>query len=187
MALMMTGRVLLVCALCVLWCGAAVVASASDVVAGGPVTLGDPGGGVQSSLADGSDGGSGGSKADSSNESKSEPLVSASGEESPALLLDEDEGGNLAEEHLRPEKEASKGKQEESQSPPQDASPTEVNPAEALDSLPQERLLDAPEKEVITNGGGGGTANGGKDNSGQNAGLSPNNSDLPALIEPEVK
>ncbi|RNC55777.1 mucin-associated surface protein (MASP) [Trypanosoma cruzi] len=114
-------------------------------------------------------------------------LVSASDEESSALLLDEDEGGNPSEEHLRPEKEASKGKQEESQSPPQDASPNEVNPEEALDSLPQERLLDAPEKEAITNGGGGGTANGGKGNPGQNTGLSPNNSDPTALIEPEVK
>ncbi|ESS60759.1 mucin-associated surface protein (MASP) [Trypanosoma cruzi Dm28c] len=181
MAMMMTGRVLLVCALCVLWCGAA------DGDVGGPVTLGDPGGGGQSPLVNKGDGGSGGSKADSSHESKSEPLVAASEEESPALLLDEDEGGNPAEEHLRREKEVPKGNQEESQSPPQDASPTDGNPEGALDFLPQERLLDAPEKGVITNGGGGGTANGGKDDTDQNAGLSPNNSDPTALVEPEVK
>ncbi|KAF8307559.1 Mucin-associated surface protein (MASP), subgroup S082 [Trypanosoma cruzi] len=186
MAMMMAGRVLLVCALCVLWCGAAAV-SVTDGDVGGPVTLGDPGGGGQSPLVNKGDGGTGGSKADSSHESKSEPLVAASGDESPALLLDEDEGGNPAEEHLRREKEVPKGKKEESQSPPQDASPTDGNPEEALDSLPQERLLDAPEKGVITNGGGGGTANGGKEDTDQNAGLSPNNSDPTALVEPEVK
>ncbi|EAN90755.1 putative mucin-associated surface protein (MASP) [Trypanosoma cruzi] len=188
MAMVMAGRVLLVCALCVLWCGAAEVSvTDGDVVAGGPVALGDPGVGGQSPLVNKGDGGSGGSKGDSSHESKSESLVAASGEESPALLLDEDEGRNPAEEHLRVEKEDSKGKQEESQSPPQGASPTEVNPEEALDSLPQERSLDAPEKGVITNGGGGGTANGVKDDTDQNAGLSPNNSDPTALVEPEVK
>ncbi|EAO00061.1 putative mucin-associated surface protein (MASP) [Trypanosoma cruzi] len=179
MAMMMTGRVLLVCALCVLWCGAA----DGDVV--GPVTSGDPGGG-QSPLADGSHGGSGGKKADISHESKSEPLVAASGEESPTVRIGPDGVSSLSEEHLRPEKRTSNGKQEESQSPPQDASPTKVNPAEALDFLPQERLLGTPEKEVITNGGGGGTANGGKEDTDQNAGLSPDSSDSSVPPVPQV-
>ncbi|RNC38367.1 mucin-associated surface protein (MASP) [Trypanosoma cruzi] len=95
---MMAGRVLLVCALCVLWC----VAADGDVV--GPVTSGDSGGGGQSPLADGSHGGSECSKADISHESKSEPLVAASGEESPAIHLDPNGASSLSEEHLRPEK-----------------------------------------------------------------------------------
>ncbi|EAN89393.1 Mucin-associated surface protein (MASP) [Trypanosoma cruzi] len=41
MAMMMTGRVLLVCALCVLWCGAAVAVSAADVSVGGDGSAGE--------------------------------------------------------------------------------------------------------------------------------------------------
>ncbi|KAF8291874.1 Mucin-associated surface protein (MASP), subgroup S135 [Trypanosoma cruzi] len=41
MAMMMTGRVLLVCALCVLWCGAAVAVPAADVSVGGDGSAGE--------------------------------------------------------------------------------------------------------------------------------------------------
>ncbi|KAF8291903.1 Mucin-associated surface protein (MASP), subgroup S135 [Trypanosoma cruzi] len=41
MAVMMTGRVLLVCALCVLWCGAAVAVSAAGVSVGGDGSAGE--------------------------------------------------------------------------------------------------------------------------------------------------
>ncbi|EKF29557.1 mucin-associated surface protein (MASP), putative [Trypanosoma cruzi marinkellei] len=41
MAMMMTGRVLLVCALCVLWCGAAVAVSAADEAGGGDGSAGE--------------------------------------------------------------------------------------------------------------------------------------------------
>ncbi|RNC35566.1 mucin-associated surface protein (MASP) [Trypanosoma cruzi] len=181
MAMMMTGLVLLACALCVLWCGAGVgYAEDVDVVSGDPGTRGERGGGDKSSLADGSHGGSGGSNGDSSHESESEPSDSASNEKSLNPQVDEDEDPNSSEQPLRQGKEGSKGKQDHSQSAPQNGSPHKVNGAETLDSAAQVQLSATPNAELNTNVADGEIASGGSGNTGHNTGLSPNSSDSSA-------
>ncbi|EAN99822.1 Mucin-associated surface protein (MASP) [Trypanosoma cruzi] len=85
MAMMMTGRVLLVCALCVLWCGAAVVGSvANDVVDGGV-----------------KEGPLGGSRSDSGDEKAGKPELSKSVDEglgSAGHSLDTRSGTNVSEQ-----------------------------------------------------------------------------------------
>ncbi|KAF5219574.1 Mucin-associated surface protein (MASP) subgroup S030 [Trypanosoma cruzi] len=85
MAMMMTGRVLLVCALCVLWCGAAVVVSSAG---------GDGDGGVK-------EGPLGGSKSDSRDEKAAKPELSKSVDEglgSADHSLDTRSGNNVNEQ-----------------------------------------------------------------------------------------
>ncbi|PWU88667.1 Mucin-associated surface protein (MASP) [Trypanosoma cruzi] len=192
MAMMMTGRVLLVCALCVLWCGAGGgYAEDDDVVFGHPGTRGERGGGAvgESPPAGGSNGGSGGSKADSPHGSESEPLDSTSDEESSSLDIDQELDPNPPEEHVLQKEVDPIGKQDHSESGPQDALPPDANGTVTLDSDAQLQLSDTKKKqtEVLTNVGGGEIADGGKDSTGRSNGLSPNKSDPPALLEPRIK
>ncbi|KAF8290930.1 Mucin-associated surface protein (MASP), subgroup S011 [Trypanosoma cruzi] len=183
MAMMMTGRVLLVCALCVLWCGAGGgYAEDVDVASGDPGTLGERGGGAvaQSPLADGSHGGSGGSNGDSSHESESDPSDSASNEKSSNPQVDEVEDPNSSEQPLRQGKEGSKGKQDHLKSAPQNGSPHKVNGTETLGSGAQVQLPATPKAELNNNVADGEIANGGRENTGHNNGLSPNSGDSSA-------
>ncbi|KAF5222525.1 Mucin-associated surface protein (MASP) subgroup S008 [Trypanosoma cruzi] len=85
MAMMMTGRVLLVCALCVLWCGAAVLVSAAGDVVDGGVKVGP--------LGD--------SQSGSRDEKAAKPELSRSVDEklgSAGHLLDTRSGTNVSEQ-----------------------------------------------------------------------------------------
>ncbi|EAN94331.1 Mucin-associated surface protein (MASP) [Trypanosoma cruzi] len=190
MAMMMAGRVLLVCALCVLWCGAGGgYAEDVDVAVGGPGTFGEGGGGAggQSPPADGSRGGSRGSKADGSHLGEGDASDSASDDISLALSPELDVVPTLSEEPLPQEEEESEGKQKHPQTGPQDASTPKVNGRETIDPDPQKQLSDKSKTESITNVGGGETADGGKENNAHNNGLSSNKSDPQPLLEPRIK
>ncbi|PBJ79592.1 mucin-associated surface protein [Trypanosoma cruzi cruzi] len=189
MAMMMTGRVLLVCALCVLWCGAGGgYAEDFDVAVGGPGTFGEGGGGAggQSPPADGSRSGSRGSKADGSHLGEGDASDSASDDISLAPSPALDVVPTLSEEPLPQEEEESEGKQKHPQTGPQDASTPKVSGREAIDPDSQKQLSDKPKTEIITNVGGGETADGGKENNAHNNGLSSNKSDPQPLIEPRI-
>ncbi|RNC39476.1 mucin-associated surface protein (MASP) [Trypanosoma cruzi] len=113
-AMTMTGRVLLVCALCVLWCGGGGgYAEDVDVAVGCPGTFGEGGGGAggQSSPADGSRGGSRGSKADGSHLGEIDASDSASDDISLAPSPALDVFPTLSEEPLPQEEEESERKQ----------------------------------------------------------------------------
>ncbi|KAF8286705.1 Mucin-associated surface protein (MASP), subgroup S082 [Trypanosoma cruzi] len=194
MAMMMTGRVLLVCALCVLWCGAgggSVDAGDDDVVFGHPGTRGERGGGAvgQSPPAGGSNGGSGGSKADSPYGGESEPLDSTSDEESSSLDIDQEVDPYPPEEHVLQKEVGPIGKQDHSESGPQDALPPDTSGTVTLDSDAQLQSSDTKKEqtEVPTNVGDGEIADGGKDSTGRNNGLPPNKSGPQPLLEPRIK
>ncbi|EAN96843.1 Mucin-associated surface protein (MASP) [Trypanosoma cruzi] len=186
---MMTGRVLLVCALCVLWCGGGGgYAEDVDVAVGGPGTFGEGGGGAggQSPPADGSRGGSRGSKADGSHLGESDASDSASDDISLAPSPALDVFPTLSEMPLPQEEEESEAKQKHPQTGPQVASTPKVSGREAIDSDSQKQLPDKSKTESITNVGGGETADGGKENNAQNNGLSSNKSDPQPLLEPGI-
>ncbi|EAN93812.1 mucin-associated surface protein (MASP), putative [Trypanosoma cruzi] len=189
MAMVMTGRVLLVCALCVLWCGAGGgYAEGVDVAFGGPGAFGEGGGGAggQSPPADGSRGGSRGSKADGSHLGESDASDSASDDISLAPSPALDVVPTLSEEPLPQEEEESERKQKHPQTGPQVASTPKVSGREAIDPDSQKQLPDKSKTESITNVGGGETADGGKGNNAHNSGLSSNKSDPPALLEARI-
>ncbi|PWU86118.1 Mucin-associated surface protein (MASP) [Trypanosoma cruzi] len=194
MSMIMAGRVLLVCALCVLWCGAGGgYAEDVDVVSGDPGTRGERGGGTvgQTPPAGGSNGGSGGSKADIPHGSESEPLDSASDEESSSLDIDQEVGPNPPEENV-PQKEVDHiRKQDHSESGPQEALPPDVNGTVTLDSDAQLQLSDTKKNKkktkVLTDVVGGEIADGGKDSTGRNNGLSPNKNYPQPLLKQRIK
>ncbi|EKF29570.1 mucin-associated surface protein (MASP), putative, partial [Trypanosoma cruzi marinkellei] len=189
MMMMMTGRVLLVCALCVLWCGGGGADDAGAGIAGDPGTHSQSGGETvgQSPPAGGSNGGSGGSKADGSHGSKGKSLDSASAEESSPLDPSPEGDLSLSEKHVLQERVDSTGKQEHSQSGTQDVSLPDMNEAETRETGPKQELSDTQKTGVLTNVGGSEIAIRGEVNTGHNTGFIPNKSDSPPLLEPQAK